>query len=245
VDQQTGWVVGEDYNDLYKGVIFNSTDGGKTWFQQWVGGGNTGLQAVEALDARTIVAVGTHGIMRTTNGGQSWREVGSSHPLLLAVTFVGDKGWAVGDTLVMRTRDRGVHWKMIVPELPFETQFNDVSFASDGLNGWMVGFYGIVMRTTDGGTTWAEQDVGVAQTTVSSVNVTGPNSAWISGGTGPFGGEPFVKYTNDGGQTWVDRTPPVDRFSVLSAATFLDDSVGWTGGIALDPGEGVWRYAGA
>jgi photosystem II stability/assembly factor-like uncharacterized protein len=243
-DTTDGWVVGEDYNDDYNGIIFHSGDGGKTWLQQWRGGGLSQQFSVEALDAQTVVAGGAHGVMRTIDGGQSWASVGTFRGAVFDVDFVGNVGWATGgNNLVMKSTNRGKTWSPGV-QMPMYI-VTSISFAPNQKTGWAVGFYGEVMSTTDGGAHWFAQHPGVEQTTISSVSAISAKEAWITGGSGPFGGDAFVRHTTDGGSTWVDMTPPMDPLNAIIASAFISDSYGWVGGTAYEPGGGIWRRAAA
>jgi photosystem II stability/assembly factor-like uncharacterized protein len=239
-DTKNGWVVGEDFNDSYNGLILHSGDGGKTWLEQWRGGGLTQQFAVDALDATTVVAGGARGVMRTTDGGLTWLSVGTFRGAVFDVDFVGGVGWATaGNNLIMQSTNRGKTWSAGV-QMPLNI-VTSISFAPDRQHGWAVGFYGEVAATTDGGAHWAMQSPGVEQTTVSSVSAISATEAWITGGSGPFGGDAFVRHTTDGGKTWVDRTPAMDSLNAVVASAFITDGYGWVGGTAYEPGGGIWR----
>ncbi len=95
------------------GVIVKTTDGGATWTQQHAAG--MLIVSVQALDATTVVAVGSGGgIYRSTDEGETWNSIssGTSNDLL-DLFFTSDKnGMAAGDNgRVLNTTDGGLTWK--------------------------------------------------------------------------------------------------------------------------------------
>ncbi len=119
-----------------------------------------------------IVAVGIKGhILVSRDGGKTWEQ--GDVPVITnlnAVHFVSEqKGWAVGhDQVILHTRDGGSTWEMqhsnIKDDDPntdvneawnsrSKTPLMDVYFANDA-EGWAVGAYGMMLKTTNGGRSW-------------------------------------------------------------------------------------------
>ena len=65
----------------------------------------------------------------------------------------------------------------------------------DENNGWIAGWGGIILHTTNGGDTWGLQNTPV--TSLSCIFFTNPQNGWSSG----LGGD--VVHTTNGGETWV------------------------------------------
>lgn len=136
-----------------------------------------------ALAGQAVVAVGQRGhVLRSDDAGQHWQQ--AQVPLssdLVAVHFVdADQGWAVGhDGVILHSPDGGRNWlrqldgRMLArvlaqadvdeaqkaewarmgaqgPELPWL----DVWFA-DRRTGFVVGAFGLMLMTRDGGRTWS------------------------------------------------------------------------------------------
>ncbi len=109
-----------------------------------------------------IVAVGTYGnIVYSDDDGEHWQQAERvpTQALLTAVTFVDDRnGWAAGhDSLILRTRDRGVNWEIVyqdlVPEGDVPKPILDIRF-SDPMHGVAVGAFAFMLVTADGGEHW-------------------------------------------------------------------------------------------
>ncbi|WJD60005.1 WD40/YVTN/BNR-like repeat-containing protein [Pseudomonas kurunegalensis] len=113
-----------------------------------------------------LVAVGPRGhILYSDDHGAHWQQ--AQVPVstdLNAVSFATPElGWAVGhDGVVLHSRDGGVHWhkqldgRALAEQLPAAATDNallDVWF-SDARNGYAVGVFNLLLRTTDGGEHW-------------------------------------------------------------------------------------------
>ncbi len=149
------------------GIIEATTDGGATWQTRYAG--PDVLRAVAFADARHGWAVGSTGILATTDGGVHWRlqRAVSSFYRFTAVTFADARhGWAVGGTgsapmepgFIMATSDGGAHWTTLLPGTV--DRLNGVAFV-DARRGWVVGNQGVVYRTSDGGRSWALSHVDI------------------------------------------------------------------------------------
>jgi len=159
-DEKTGWVVGEF------GKILKTTDGGKTWKEQQAS--LVGGEIVDALDLPTFygidcidenecAAVGLDGkIASTKDGGATWsfQETGTdfSEPLFTVQLFPDGSGWAAGVAGEVLKRERG-EWQPADLGMRVFSWLRQVGFA-DANNGWLVGGFGLILRTKDGGKTW-------------------------------------------------------------------------------------------
>lgn len=97
---------------------------------------------------------------------------------------------------------------------------------------WMCGPTGVVVRTTNGGTTWARVDAGLAGNDFYSICALDVNNCWVGAGDGG------LWHTTNGGTNWA--------FVALSPATpfidvvhFFDANFGFVMG---DPSANQWRY---
>ena len=116
--------------------------------------------------------------MHTSDGGASWRQQTSGIGWdLYSVTFTdASTGWAVGDWWILRTVDGGLTWERLQLDPP--VRLASVSFA-DARNGWAAGAQGVLLRTTDGGSTWKAQDTGLgADTDLRAVTAANTYTAW-------------------------------------------------------------------
>src|SRR6185436_4431461 len=120
-------------------LILHTADGGRTWkAQKSAVPPEKHLFGVHALDARTAWVVGDWGAIAVTHdGGETWDD----RSLGTAVVKVEE---SPGRTTTTLTDD------VILYAISFP----------DAQHGFMVGEFGTVLATADGGETWMKRDVG-------------------------------------------------------------------------------------
>jgi photosystem II stability/assembly factor-like uncharacterized protein len=142
---------------------------------------------------------------------------------LHGVDFVNSStGWAVGELgTILKSTTSGLSWvsQTSGTELPIQA----VDFINPSV-GYVVGGCvgctdGIILKTTDGGATWAVKDSGRSLSGVQFI------SAAVGFAVGDNG---LILKTTDGGGTWADQSPGV--ISSLISVFFIDSTTGWVGG---------------
>ncbi len=145
-------------------TIMTSTDNGNTWTIQLDVVGRL-LQSVCFIDEQNGTAVGANTILKTSDGGLNWIPV--STPIIRdfnSVTFAnsaigyiagGDTAGTVNRT-ILKTVNGGNSWSIILDENA--AQFNDIYFLNTN-TGYVVGDSSKVMKTTDGGNNWVNQNL--------------------------------------------------------------------------------------
>jgi photosystem II stability/assembly factor-like uncharacterized protein len=245
--EQDGWMVGE------LGRIFHTTDGGRTWERQDAGTRRPFL-AIACLDARTAWVAGKAGIVYgTTDGGATWTraETGSARHLFALEFPTRERGHAAGDFGTMvHTEDAGRHWtvQQVPPEVQLPESALDIGVDPGDVNlygisygdpdhAWLVGEFGIIMASADGGRTWAQQRSPV-DTTLFGVHFTDLRRGWA------VGFDAVILRTEDGGETWRPQaSPPLQRplYDVVVGGTS-----GWIvgeAGTVLKSGDGGESWA--
>jgi photosystem II stability/assembly factor-like uncharacterized protein len=200
------------------GLIFLSKNG-KSW-QQTPSGTNKTLSAVSFADHQHGFVVGSAGtVLATDDGGMTWRAQNSTtkdqllgiHALSpLHVFAVGAFGSLIS------TSDGGRIWskhelkwdsliQRIVTEGGYvEPNLNAVYFSSPE-NGWVVGEFGLVLHTQDGGKTWNSQRYGLDFPQLYAVQFRDDRQGWAIGQNGNL-----IRTTN-GGQRWSAVEIPTSR----------------------------------
>jgi photosystem II stability/assembly factor-like uncharacterized protein len=209
---EVAWAVGNF------GSIYVTQNGGKTW-QARSSNTKQPLFSVEFADDHHGWIVGKSGlILRTTDGGETWTPQQSPiHPakhLFKVAAVDAQNAWAVGDWgAVVQTRDGGATWTdrslgaLAVErvEVPGRTTqmitddviLNDIDFL-DAKHGFIVGEFGTLLATADGGEHWRQIPL-PTEKTLFGVHFRSPEEGWVVGIDG------IILHTQDGGQTWVTQ----------------------------------------
>ena len=194
VDELTGWAFTE------RGSFMLATrDGGKTWSREFLS--NTSNRSdVFFIDAdRGWVSQSQGGVLRTTDGGESWiLERGGTGPTIgtTQVFFLNDElGWISGwrskgqefefalrlsDGMIARTTDGGRSWER--HDTGTGRFVWDVEFISE-FEGWAVDSFGTVIYSDDSGLSWTRQPSSV-ETLLRAVTFADSKNGWAVGDDG-------------------------------------------------------------
>lgn len=160
VDAHVGWAAGG-------GAILATTDGGRTWRQQYRG--RTDVTTLDFIDAHTgwatavDVVHGTGLLLGTADGGRTWMKLGEPSHALRSVSFGSvTRGWGIaGGT-----------------PLP-QSVATEVTSPFSG---------GTLVSTEDGGRTWRAR---VQPPSIDSVCAAGPDAAWLATQAAVIGTQDF------------------------------------------------------
>jgi photosystem II stability/assembly factor-like uncharacterized protein len=193
------------------GLIFTTRDGGKTW-QPRPSGTAKALTAVSFADPSHGFIVGSGGaVLASKDGGANWQpqSSGTKDQLLSVHAQSATHAFAVGAFgILLSTTDGGATWRKhelkwdglierIVKESGYvEPNLNAVTFSSPQ-NGWIVGEFGLVLHTRDGGKSWASQRYGGDLPQLYAVEFVDDRRGWAIGQGGS------LIETGNGGQQWA------------------------------------------
>lgn len=190
-------------------------------------------QALTAAGDR-LVAVGERGvIILSDDGGATWRQAKVPVSVTLtAVSFPTPKtGWAVGHYgVVLNSRDGGETWvvkldgvraaEAVVQEVPPggishragrlvedgpDKPFLDLFFPS-AEEGFVVGAYGLMLHTVDGGRSWRSLTLGLPNREGNHLYAirSGGGSIWVAGEQG------LILRSDDGGKSFEEVDSPYE-----------------------------------
>ncbi len=181
-DELKGWAAGEN------GILIQTIDGGKNW-TSLVKFTQQRIYDLYFLDETSGWAATANGDLFFTTDGVNWllSETGTDTDLL-SVQFI-DKtyGWACGfnNTLLKGTAapDNTIIWERIeiLPEPP-DMIWHDIFFI-DEFKGWVVGEFGKIYHTEDGGVTWVEEESTVS-TSLNGIFMVSDRKGWAIGDNG-------------------------------------------------------------
>ena len=235
VDNQRGWIG-------HSGAVLKTTDGGNSWTN--VGSGiPSQVQDMQFFDVNEGALICNSGnpsdgrILITSDGGVTWTSITCTRPGSVfgcarnfqALHFprrtfgVAVGGWVNPEIYI--TNDGGANWEQQETDITF-SQPDSVYFIDEN-NGWAVGdYYGGVLRTSDGGQTWAKFESPWA----SAVQFVTINEGFVAGLKG-------VSLSTDSGYTWF--WPSCFDDTELFDASFVNSGEGWVAG-----GKGHPDYTG-
>ncbi len=203
----------------YAGKILMTEDAGYTW-QIIPSGTDKALYSLHFADPTHGWIVGQEGlILHSGDGGKSWaRQTSGATVYLFSVAFVNaQEGWAVGDKATfVHTSDGGKSWTLgklasntgLTADqqlLAQEPVLYDVKFL-DARTGWIVGEFGNIYHTTDGGRTWkTQQGTLIGEGIYDSLDLpTFFGAAFSDASNGvAVGLETKIARTRDGGAKWA------------------------------------------
>lgn len=160
-----------------KGTWLRSLDGGESWDMGIVAGmDSVDFRDIVAFDASTAVIMSSGQpavIYKTTDGGANWelKYQGPENAFLDGMTFVGDKGYAIGDEvsgrwMVLMTKDQGNSWQWLetsptAPRGAGSFAASGSSIIADQKNIWFVGagIHSAIYHSSDGGVRWSKSDL--------------------------------------------------------------------------------------
>jgi photosystem II stability/assembly factor-like uncharacterized protein len=152
-NSQVGYTVDGDGSEPT--VVFKTTNAGTTWLNVSDQSGEGNLTGVFAFSPTVAVAVGYYGIIRTTNGGQSWKTVLGMADSMIgieAVSFSRQFGFSVGGSgMILRSSDSGVTWSQ--ESSPTISDLYSVAMY-DSAHAVIGGTNGTILVTNNGGLSW-------------------------------------------------------------------------------------------
>lgn len=223
LNKSEGWVVG---NHRRAGVVLRTGSGGRLWQVQfrvegfelssihsiWFTDGQNGWAVGEAQKNGSVKGV----IFGTKDGGKTWalqHRGGGEGSFLHEVKFSDpSRGWAVGDGGIFYTSDGGQEWRRQRGAEQGCCYGLEVVSADEA---WVVGGWGVILRTSDGGLNWrvVQLPSAYARWWLDSVKFVSPSRGWVAGDGGA------IFSTGDGGQTWQREATGTGEFIRAVAAT--------------------------
>jgi len=197
---------------LSSGLVQSTTDGGRTWNRNVLPLAQpTRMDVSVAYASPTAVWLTLDGVLwSSATGGSSWAKsapAASITGVTLTAWPDATHGWLGKPTGLYASTDGGATWNAVSLGSAFQAGdlVNSIAFENTqlGLVGLTRGAGAVVLRTTDGGATWAQV---TTQPGAGNVSHTGGKDFWVNGST-PL-------HSVDEGATWKTATPPAGSTSL-------------------------------
>lgn len=223
-----GVAVGKSFLDNGSFII-RTADGGTNWNTVHLAL-NNGIQ----LNAATFsgsndgFAVGTNGmILHSTDGGNSWfPQASGTNADLNDVFFTSaTTGYAVGDTIILKTTNGGVSWS----STPTPYYLTGVWFTGPNTGFATTAANGLLLKTTDAGNSWTMSNT--------YVSADFEDICFTDAMTGYICGAGVILKTLDGGAVWEQQifAPGTAVLRAIDFPTFHSGySVGYTGSAVIE-----------
>jgi hypothetical protein len=152
-----------------------------------------------------------------------------------SMNFMGVTSKAVGNSIQILSGSTDPNSMVKFENTRLNKNLNGNSFVSP-TNGWAVGADASIIVTSDGGTTWTEQNPpGGFSEDLNSVYFHDANNGWAVGDNGS------ILFTGDGGSNWTTQAAPVGFTETLNSVYFQSVNNGWAvgdNGSILATGDG-------
>jgi len=163
VSESDGFAVtGDWYNGYpYSGRILKTTDGGETWTIKLFDDSH-GFIDLYFYDKYNGWICGSNGATyKTTNGGNSWSYINANSSYWLFSIFYPSPniGYVVGGNsnsdFISKSTNSGNTWNQIRES--FQDQAMIGAYFINDLEGWVCGFNGVMLKTTNAGISWSRE----------------------------------------------------------------------------------------
>lgn len=216
------------------GVISTSTDWGATWTMCSVSPTVQLMKRIHFVNPNTGYTVGGSAVasdslgevLKTTNGGSTWTKLAFNPKTRSnSVSFLNENvGWVggIGVNGIFKTTNGGATFTAgtVNGTAGATTTWYDIQFG-DANTGYAGGTGGILVKSTDGGTTWNNLVSPFGTTIIYAIRALDANNVFVVGGSGKG-----FKST-DGGTTWTTLSLGTGS---LYYVNFTDKNLGVIGG---------------
>lgn len=216
--------------------IFRSVDAAATWLRPALGVRNVGISrlAVDPLTPATVYAIRPQSIGKTVDGGAHWADLTSDIPdqaiLSLLIDPVSPSTLYAAGAGVYKSIDAGAHWGLIManPPMVYGRGITAIAISPSSPSTLYLGATTKgVMKSTDGGASWAAADGGLTafQNLIAGLTIDPTNRdilyavtpVWYHTGTWTEKIEDAKLFKSiDGGASWEQLSPGLSATTITA-----------------------------
>ncbi len=254
IDTQHAWVLAPDPNDMLKGTLFRTSDGGVTWSNSPVPFGGGDLNFLDAKNGWMMASLGAGAgsmgvaILQTNDGGATWNQTytndpnvqgaGSSLPLGglkdglspidMQVAFVGGVTYAPGKIYLYQTQDGGANWTLV--NVPIPTGYEQAQFETRGpLFVGSTAYLPVSVSSQNGVmmAVYVSHDAGKTWAQTPTLIPQGGQMDFVTDKDGFVWNGTSFYVTHDGAQTWATVNPDVAFAESFAGMDFVSKTAGF------------------
>lgn len=188
------------------GTVVRTTNGGSNWTET-TGGLFAFVNSISFLNSTTGFAVGGSGkASRTTNAGVTWDSINTpttDWTLFQIKPVSATEVYAIGHpTELYKTTNLGTTWTALTISVP--NVYPYIWYSVDKFGSTMIisGDYGLVAKSTDGGTIWSSNNIQYNTQIMNDVfNIPNSGKIWYVGRPSQLNQQ--VLYTSNNGNNWT------------------------------------------
>ncbi|MAT39139.1 MAG: hypothetical protein CL946_06010 [Ectothiorhodospiraceae bacterium] len=184
------------------GTMLESTDAGSRWRERTFSGDDAILSMYKMETGVLVAATRAGYLLRSLDGGKSWTAVHEPEPDgsqygedNRIVMYDDDNGFAIlGSNILILTQNGGISWNRLITTAISE-YYPILGFAPQDARRWWMFHNGVVMRTTNTGSSWHEVQSQMQSSLVYSFK-------FLDGFHGLCGAYDGIYRSSDGGDSW-------------------------------------------
>ena len=178
------------YSGGFGGGVYRSIDGGINWTRIWTNGTSGNPDKIYMYDKNigfTCNVASISKFRKTTDGGFNWFDINLTDAFLDIKLEDSLIGWK-GSNSIQKTTDGGLTWFLQTPPNVSSFIIRSISVINKDTI-WMGGtayisvggnYYGVLIKTTNGGTSWGYQipNLAIVSRRYKNVNFINANNGW-------------------------------------------------------------------
>lgn len=255
LDAQHGWILVPDANDMLKGTLFSTGNGGAAWNHVSVPFGGGDLRFLDARTGWMMASLGAGAgsmgiaVYQTNDGGATWTQTyindpnqpgaGSSLPLgglkdgMTAVSsevaWIGGITYTPGVIYLYQTKDGGATWQQVQIKVP--DGYDQAQFETRGpiFLSAKTAYLPVTVSSQNGVllVVYVSQDGGASWTQTPTMIPQGGSTDFVSAQDGFVWNGSVFYVTHDGAQTWKTVTPDIAFADTFSGMDFVNPTTGF------------------
>ncbi len=255
LDTQHGWILVPDPNDMLKGTLFATSNGGATWTHVAVPFGGGDMHFLDSKIGWMMASLGAGAgsmgvaVFQTTDGGSTWNQTytndpnqpnaGSTLPLGglkdgLApvdnqVAWIGGVTYTPGVVYLYQTKDGGATWTQSSVKVP--DGYDQAQFETRGPTFLTANtaYLPVTVSSQNGImlAVYVSHNGGASWVQTPTMIPQGGAMDFVSAQDGFVWNGTSFYVTHDGAQTWKTVTPDVAFAESFSGMDFVNPTTGW------------------